>query len=281
MQELINEYFIKPIIDPTVTGYNLVNTLFYVIILIIASALIYKFLKNKVKFDSNFFIALIPYILFGVSLRVIMHQIEANKLVIDFITKTPNPLELGFWFFTPGVWIATFLFVIIGLLISEVHKELKTKRFMIFGILIMLPVLIFNLIQFNNWIIFILTTIIILITTYGLCYLIERFSKYKILKDKTNFFIVLGQGIDGIASSIAVSFFAFSEQHLVSDMIMQIHPGLFIIIKLALGVLIAHSLDDYVKDEPKHTKIIMFVKIIIAIVGLAVGMGSLLKLGIV
>lgn len=145
----------------------------------------------------------------------------------------------------------------------------------------MTPVLLFNLINFNNWPIFILTTIISLTATYGLCYLVNKFTKYKIFEDKTNFFIVLGQGIDGIASSVAVTFFAFSEQHVVSDMLMQIHPGLFVIVKLALGVLIAYSLDEYIKDEPKHEKIINFVKITITIIGLAVGLGSLLKLGII
>lgn len=281
MQEFLREYFIEPMINPSVQGYNLVNTVIFIIILIISCAIIYYFLKNKIKFDSSFFISLIPYILFGVSLRTIMHQVEASKLVTEIITKTANPLELGFWFFTPGVWIATFVLVLIGLLISEVHKELKINRFMWFGIIIMTPTLLFNLINFNNWPIFILTTIISLIATYGLCYLVDRFTKYKLFKDKTNFFIVLGQGIDGIASSIAVTFFAFSEQHVVSDMLMQIHPGLFVIVKLALGVLIAYSLDDYIKDEPKNQKIIYFVKVVIAIIGLAVGLGSLLKLGII
>lgn len=72
MQEFINEYFIRPIIDPSLSGYNLVNTIIYIILLVIACGAIYYFLKNKIKFNYEFLIALIPYILFGVSLRVLM-----------------------------------------------------------------------------------------------------------------------------------------------------------------------------------------------------------------
>ncbi len=281
MQEIIYEYFVRPAIDPSVSGYNLVNTVVYIILLLISCTAIYYILKNKIKFDSNFFISLIPYVIFGVSLRVIMHQIEARHLVIEGITKTLNPLEFGFWFFTPGVWIATFIVVIIGLLISQAHKDIKLNRFMWFGIVVALPILIFNFINFNNWIVFIFTTILILIISYGICYLINKFTKYKILNDKLNLFIVLGQGIDGIASSIAVAFFSFSEQHVLSNILMQIHPGLFVIVKLGIGVLIVYSLDDYLKEEPKKEKLIKYVKIIIAILGFATGLASLLKLGII
>lgn len=102
ISEIINEYFIKPIISPEIQGYNFVNTTIFIILLIIACLIIYKILKNKITFNNDFFIALTPYILFGVNLRVIMHQIEAGKLIIEGITKTANPLELGFWFFTQG-----------------------------------------------------------------------------------------------------------------------------------------------------------------------------------
>jgi uncharacterized membrane protein len=210
-----------------------------------------------------------------------MHQIEAGILILPEIIKTANPLEIGFWFFTPGVWILTFSVVLLGLLLSGIHKNLNVKRFRNIGLIFATPVLVFNFLQFNNWPVFIITCVIICLASYGICYLVNKFTKYKILNDKLNFFIILGQGIDGIASSIAVSFFAFSEQHVVSNFIMQIHPLLFITIKLGLGVLIAYSIDDYIKEDNKKKNILMFIKVIIAILGLATGIASLLKLGII
>jgi uncharacterized membrane protein len=275
------QYFVEPMVSPGAMGYNLVNTMVFILLLVIACGIIYFLLRKKVVFDSKFFIAMIPYIVFGISMRVIMHQIEAGLLVIDGLVKTANPLQLGFWFFTPGVWILTFALVVIGLLIGRVWKKLDVKHTMYFGIIIMLGPLLFNLIQFNNWPVFIGTLALILVVSYGICYLINRFTKYKILSDKTNFFIVLGQGFDGIASAIAIAFFSFSEQHVFSNMLMDISPALFASIKLLIAVLICWSLDDYLKTSPEKKNIVGFIKIIIAILGFATGLASLFKLGII
>ena len=279
--DFINEFFIRPITDPTVSGYNIVNTVVLISIMLIACCIIYFVLRKKVTFNYDFLIAMIPYILFGIRMRVIMHQIEAGILSLPSIFKTANPLELGFWFFTPGIWILTFSLVVIGLLIGEIWKNLKTKRVLYFGIIIMILPLLFNFSQFNNWTIFILVGLLILGISYGIYYLIDKFTKYKIRKDKINFLIILGQGIDGIASAIAIAFFSFSEQHVLSNILMNIHPGLFAGVKLIIAVLICYSLDDYAREQPKRKNVLKFIKIIIAILGLATGLASLFKLGII
>ena len=100
MQDLLEEFFIRPIIDPSVQGYNIINTAVYgAILLIVAFFVVYPLLHKKgVRFDERFAIALFPYILLGVSLRAIN-----SAGLLPFIYKTPNPLEPGFWTFTPGV----------------------------------------------------------------------------------------------------------------------------------------------------------------------------------
>ncbi len=290
--DLIMDYFINPIMNPELAGYNFVNTLTYIILLIIACAVIYFILNKKVEFNKKFFIAIIPYILIGISMRVLMHQIEAGNLIISGITKTADPLQIGFWFFTPGVWILTFAIVIIGLLISKIYKELNHKRLFWFGTIIATPLILFNLSNFNNWNWFIGTLILIAFVTYALCWLIDKFSPYRILEDPLNIFIVAGQAIDGIASVIAITFFNFSEQHVVSNIIINIHPALFAGIKLVLAILICYSLDDYmIESITKHTSkpgrslnrknIIGFIKVIIAILGFATGLASLFKMGLI
>ena len=126
------------------------------------------------------------------------------------------------------------------------------------------------------------TSLLIAIVSYGLCYLVQRFTKYKILSDPMNVMIVLGQGIDGIASVVAITFFSFTEQHVFSKILIDFHPILFVIVKLGLGVLIAYSLDDYISEKP-HNKdrkqLVGFIKVIIAILGFATGLASLFKLG--
>jgi len=293
VDSVLNEYFINPIMSPEFQGYNLVNTSIYIILLVLACAGIYLLLKKKIKFDHKFFLSILPYIFFGISMRVIMHQIEAGNLVIEGITKTANPLEIGFWFFTPGIWVLTFSIVVIGLLVAGVRKELNHKRLFWFGAIISAPLVLFNLSKFNNWIPFIVTLLAIIVISYCLCLLINKFTKYKILNDKINYFIVAGQAIDGIASSIAIAFFGFSEQHVFSSMLINFHPAVFAGIKLLLAVLICWSLDDYLKDEEKKLaknhpekwknkkNLIGFIKIIIAILGFATGLASLFKLGLI
>ncbi|MDD3159749.1 MAG: DUF63 family protein [Candidatus ainarchaeum sp.] len=279
--DFIKDFFIDPIINPANSGYNLVNTVIYLILMIFACVAIYFLLNKKIKFNNNFLTALLPYILFGISMRVIMHQVEAGLLVSDLIRKTANPLEIGFYFFTPGIWILTFSLVIIGLLISEIWKEIKLKRLFYFGLIIMAFPLIYNLLHFNQWPVFLGVTILIFGVASLVCYLINKFTKYKILNDKLNYFIVIGQGFDGIASAIAIAFFNFSEQHVLSNVIIQIHPGLFVIIKLIIAILICYSLDDYLKENENKEQLVNFVKLIIAILGLATGLASLFKLGII
>jgi uncharacterized membrane protein len=221
-----------------------------------------------------------------------MHQIEAGNLIIEGITKTANPLQIGFWFFTPGVWILTFAIVLAGLLIAQVWKELNHNRLFAFGLIIALPLVLFNFINFNNWIWFIGTLILIIITTYTIIQLIDKLTPYKILEDSLNIFIIMGQAIDGIASVVAITFFNFTEQHVVSNIVINIHPILFVIIKLVLAILICYSLDDYLKDSIKKYQNkpgknldiknkIGFTKVVIAILGFATGLASLFKMGLI
>jgi len=289
--DFIFEYFIKPIISPEVQGYNLVNTAIYILLLVIACASIYVILNKKINFDKKFFISLIPYILFGISMRVVMHQIESGNLVIEGITKTADPMQLGFWFFTPGIWILTFLLVALGLLIAGVTRELNKKRLFWFGTIVSIPLILFNLSRFNNWFAFIATTCLIITVSYGLCWAVNKYTKYKILDDKINLFIVTGQAIDGIASTVAITFFGFSEQHVFSNALINVHPSIFVIAKLGIAIMICWSLDDYLKEDKKESKnkkdiqnkknLVGFIKVIIAILGFATGLASLFKLGLI
>jgi uncharacterized membrane protein len=280
----IYNFFVKPIISPETQGYNLVNTSIYITLLIVACAVIYIILNKKIRFDTKFFVSIIPYILFGVSMRVLMHQIESGNLIIEGINKTATPFEVGFWFFTPGIWILTFLLVVIGLIISSVQTKIKYRRLFLFGLIISIPILLFNFLKFNNILAFLLTGAAIIIVSIALAKLIDKYTKYKILDDKLNLFIIMGQAIDGIASSVAIAFFGFTEQHVLSSIVLGANPLFFVILKLLLAVLICWSLDDYLKDN-KHTKeranLIAFIKVIIAILGFATGLASLFKLGII
>src|SRR3989337_2368655 len=70
ISEFLQEYFIKPYFENE--GYNLVNTLTYGIILILIIYLVNNVLhKYKFKVSNKLISSILPFILFGSSLRVV------------------------------------------------------------------------------------------------------------------------------------------------------------------------------------------------------------------
>src|SRR3989338_346739 len=77
LPDFIQQYYIDPI--KYNTGYNVVNTLTYTVILIAAIVIVYKLLKKmNVKIDRKFFYAVIPFIALGSILRVYEDFLEAT-----------------------------------------------------------------------------------------------------------------------------------------------------------------------------------------------------------
>src|SRR3989338_411740 len=107
--DFIQQYYIDPI--KYNTGYNIVNTLTYAIILIVAILAVYKLLKRmQIKIDRNFFYAVMPYIALGSILRVYEDFLESTGaaggplVIIDVLGHARNLL-----FVTPVMYITIFV----------------------------------------------------------------------------------------------------------------------------------------------------------------------------
>jgi len=271
LEEFFHEFFIKPIIDPTVRGYNPVNTFAYGAILILtAFLLVFPLLDRRgIKFDLRFAYALFPYILLGVSLRAIN-----SAGLLPFIYKTSNPLELGFWTFTPGVWLLVFALTILGLIISRKLKgKAYHKLFASIGIAFCsLPVL-FCFINFTNWLAFFACLALIAFLTFALKFTAKRFTN--MLEDKMNMLAIAGQLADGSATAIAITFFSFREQHPLSALILNINPALFIALKVAVVLALLY----YVDKSFRNKNLANFAKLFLIILGFSTGLASVFKLG--
>ncbi|MBN2127264.1 MAG: DUF63 family protein, partial [Candidatus Diapherotrites archaeon] len=101
LNSILQDYFFNPILNPSIQGYNPVNTLVYgAILLLISFYVLFPLLKkNNIPLNFKFFLALIPFICIGVTLRAL------NSF--GLFSKTINPFEFGFYTFTPGVWFLT------------------------------------------------------------------------------------------------------------------------------------------------------------------------------
>ncbi len=275
---MINEYFVKPVYNPEVQGYNLVNTAVYgILLLVISFFVVYPQLdKRGIKFNYKFALALMPYILLGTALRAI----NAFELLGDLVKKTMNPFELGYWTYTPGVWFLVFAVVVIGLLLAkwlEKNKKIDFyKAIAGWGILaaIIPAFIVFS--NFKSFDHFGINVIAILAITGFVVLIANNIAKIKILRDKMNIFALAGQAIDGFTAYYAISYLGFGEQHVLSSMILYNTPLIFIFVKIILILLILHYVEKEIMDENLKG----FIKIFLIILGFATGGASLLKIGL-
>ncbi|MEM4331397.1 MAG: DUF63 family protein, partial [Candidatus Anstonellales archaeon] len=121
MQDFIDKYFIKPIIN--YEGYNIVNTTTYAIIAIFGLYLTYKyFKKNNIDFDGHFFKSLIPFVFFGSIKRVITDAVNAG--IAQGWPYAPF-YEYNIFNVTPGIYVITSLLFLSSFIIE---KKIKARN---------------------------------------------------------------------------------------------------------------------------------------------------------
>ncbi|MFH1240081.1 MAG: DUF63 family protein [Candidatus Diapherotrites archaeon] len=277
-QNIWFEFFCKPVVEHT--GYNLVNTLVYVAILLIAAFyVVYPMLSKKgIKFDLKFMLALMPYVILGSTFRVLedMH----------LLPRSCNPLELGFYTYTPGIYIFTFAITILMLVLSwKISKRNNGDFYKLFGsigVILMAPIVAFLLLNFRAWPGF-FAVIIGVVAITGIMYFIMTKFRKDFFKDRINLLAVSSQLLDGTATVIATEGIPFTdiiyrcgEQHVLSEAVLGVHPFAFVILKLILILLILHYVDKEIKDENMRG----FIKVFLIILGFATGTRDLFTLGV-
>ncbi|MEM0360655.1 MAG: DUF63 family protein [Candidatus Diapherotrites archaeon] len=272
------EYFAKPVYVPGTQGYNLVNTAVYgAILLVLSFFVIFPFLnKREVKFNARFCIALIPYILIGTSLRAI-----TSSGLLPGVRETLNPLEFGFWTFTPGVWFLTFFIAIFGLFFARWLERKKAfsfeSAFLKIGLCFSFPLLLFQFLHFSNWLGFFAVIIAVIVVSLAIAFVLKKIKFFKKIASTQNLLAVSGQVIDGTATGFAIFFYGFKEQHPLSEAVINISPVLFLLLKIFLVLAIVYYTDTEIKNENLKG----FIKTFLIIMGFATGIASILKIGLV
>lgn len=264
-------------------GYNIPMTIAYgAILLVLAFYVLFPILdKRNVRFDDKFNRALIPFILWGASLRLVE--------VLGFVEREFNPLVPGFYFQTPGIWFLV-AGVTLGALVLTRHffKEKFADYFGATGALLLLLNLALIGSRFSQWdvlystiLAFALVAALVAIAySWALKQPWSNFlhSTFKpdALQSQSNILVVAGQLLDGTATAIAITYYGFSEQHVVSDLILNVHPFLFPLLKALLALAIV----SYVDREIENNNLAGFIKMFLIVLGFATGGASLWKLAI-
>ena len=277
MADILNEFFIQPLLQRA--GFNPINTIVYAVIAIaVMFGLVYPYLNRRgVKFDYKFFLALLPYIILGSAVRVL----EEPYSNANILTRSVNPLELGFWTVTPGIYITIAVFAIASLFFSlwlaKKSNSNYRKAFALIGAVPAAILVLFLLSRITHPLQFILILGFAAIA-FSAVFLAFRAFRSKLLSDNLNKLALFGQCLDASATFTALQFFSgFMEQHFLPRGIMDAFgPVSFYFIKIPLVLLVLYFVDKYVEDKNLGG----FIKLFVATLGFATGTRDLFSVGL-
>ena len=262
--EHILEYFVGG-------GYNLVNTTVYATVVFLGYYLFYKAIKKYVPFcriDKHFLWGVLVFVFFGSLLRIL----EQKYTGVWLINSSNSPLEIGFYFHTPGWLILLSVVFLLSFLLSIIlFKEKYYKLLISIGVCLSLPILVFELLYIKNLLVLIATLLAIII----IYFIIQFFAKLKTLEDKL---VILSQITDFSATLSGIFFFSnlLYEQHPVSRAVIGFSPFLYPLVKLFFAFLFIFIVNKAIKDSEERT----YTKLLIIILGFLTGIRDLLTISL-
>lgn len=281
IQDLIQEYFIAPIMQNG--WYNPINTIVYSVLLIIGVYFVYRLLRKlDIHIDRNFFLAILPFIVWGSSTRVLHDAAYAGALSPGLNAFYNSPI-----FPTPGSYIITFVLALVVLLVSLLIQRFGRFPYWkaMFGIGAVLCIINFIMIPFVNY--YAMALIIKVTGLWAAVFFASRYvftkkplSKaiphFKDLFSVSNCGILAAHFLDATATVTALSLFGYLEQHVVPRMFFPfMGPAAMFFLKIAVVLPVLWIVDRYADDGDFKN----FLKIVILILGLAPGLRDMIRLG--
>jgi len=259
IEDFINEIFLNPLCY----YYTTIGTITYGLILILAVLGTYKLLKKlKIKIDKRFFLALLPFIIYGGWTRALR---DYNLGIYGQSKLFCSP---PIYFFVYAVTLASLL---LGLLIERKTKKIPYEKVMIvIGTLFLLYDL--SLTTIKNF--FGFSIIVILIGFWSLLFYGIHKVKPKLLSLE-NAGIIVSHLFDASSTFTALTFFGFYEQHVLPNFFiktLEFGPWIMFPLKIAVVWIVLYYIDK--SKEDLFFK--RFLKIIILILGLALGLRDFL-----
>lgn len=255
--------FLPDIIQSTFfSGYTVFNTVVYSLILVLFVIAIIKMFEKIETDPESIIFSLIPFIVWGSSTRALVD--------VGIYPKTV-------FLITPGLYILVGLATIASLLISiylynSRNWDYRISLFSI-GLLLAIP----NLLQIPH------------VNIQAAAYVIAAwiFSTFificigfvwNLFKDKINLSIISAHMFDASSTFIAVDFFNYAEQHVLSNALYSLtDTGLSMyILKVIVIVAVIYIIDQYIEDETAKG----LLKLAVFVLGLAPGMRNFLTLAI-
>ncbi|MBI4095570.1 MAG: DUF63 family protein [DPANN group archaeon] len=259
--DFLNTYFISPIYHDE--GYNYINTIVYGLVALGALYGIFRLLQRlKIPVDKKFMLAILPFILFGSSLRVFVDH---------------NIYKIGFWTVAPGIYIMTAAIFFVSLLACWfAFRENYWKACALLGLTI--TAISFILVRRSLS----LQNLHLGFLVLGLAMGISLFIMFLMKNLRLSWFsglaswAVAGHMIDAAATFVAVDFLGFVEKHPLPRLMSDVTGTAAVMFLLKLAVLLPaiYFINTDIKNE--NAKNFLFISI--ATLGLAEGIRDLIAI---
>lgn len=254
---MLKEFVYEKFLNPLCYYYTLEATITYGLIFCLLVLGTYKLLqKLKIEIDKKFFIALVPFIIYGGWTRALRD----------------HNLYQGYLFCSPPIYFFIYAIALISLLIGLIIQK-KTnfsyhKTMFLLGFLFILYNL--TLTSITNYTAF--GIILILIGIWSAIFFGINFLKPKFLSLE-NAGITVAHLFDASASFTAIQFFGYYEQHILPSFLINLTgPWIMFPLKIFVVIPVLLIIDKYAEDRFFRN----FLKIVILILGLALGVRDFL-----
>ncbi|MBI4181378.1 MAG: DUF63 family protein [Candidatus Aenigmarchaeota archaeon] len=276
----LDDYFLNPILQ---NGFfNPVNTLVYALVLVAAVYGVFRLLtRMKIPVDRRFFLAVLPFIFWGSSTRVLHDAAFAGRLPPGLQEFYSAP-----WFPTPGSYFITFALALAVLAVS-LGIQRGTRRPYWQPMLAIGLVLDLVNVAFIPWVSLAPLLLVggLALFWVALIHGFTRLFKHPFFQKRhvhlqkalspANQAILAAHLLDAAATYISLTFYGYVEQHVVPNLLIPLFgPAAMFPLKILVVIPVLWAIDTYAED-PRFRN---FLKLVVLILGLAPGLRDLLRL---
>ncbi len=266
--QFISEYYIDPILHDS--GYNIINTLTWAIVLGICIFGVVKLLrKMDMPIDNRLTAAVIPFILAGSSLRVIEDT--------GVVSSPANYLLI-----TPNIYFVVFLITVFFLVISKFlvrqkgsADHMKGDHMMIFAgfgvlwfisnlmVLLYLESLVYLWVPF-----FVIVTASLVLLAVKIMF--DHLGS-SLLGSKINLAILWVHLMDASSTLAGIDLLGYYEKHVVPAYLIDITGTALVMypLKLSIFIPVLYILDNNFNEDAESRTLKEFLKLVIIVLGLS------------
>ena len=247
-EDFLIKYFVNPIAADS--GYNIVNTLTFGIILILFLVPLSRLLERmKIKLDLNFYLAMVPFLLLAASIRALVDFGFYQRIFVHI-----TPTIFFSLLVTPGIYFLIFLPAIASVIIAYVVREKwkfpehKTILILSTASLFLGHAILYQSHQpaalgFNP-----LSTLLIFAFStlfWALFYFAVSHLKLDFFRQKIPFLLVAAHLFDASTTFVGLQFYGFWEKHVIPNLVIGVFgPFSMFALKLLVVPAVVYLLRD-------------------------------------